>query len=115
MDIETIRNRIWLIPNGIPLKLENMTISATGTEKLIVTGWTKTIQYENISKEKIYIELNELKSFFIDLTESFIELKDIIKLNNLTIEYHMAYDDYGKNGIGLCSEINKKINWYFEK
>lgn len=73
-----------------------------------------TIHFENISKKTIAQELEDLKISFSDLSKSFNELNDLVKLNNLTIEYHIAYDDGGKAGIGLCSEIGGVINWYIE-
>ncbi len=111
---ENIRKRIWLIPDGIPLKLDNISIRTNDSGKLLVTGWTNTLNFNNISKENILQELNKLKSSFSDLSNSFPELKDIVEANDLTIEYHMAYDDYGKVGIGLCSEIEGTLNWYID-
>jgi hypothetical protein len=112
MDTKNVRERIWLIANGIPLSLGNMTIKTTDSGKLLVTGWTNTINFENISKANLLQELDDLKSSFLNLSKSFKELTDIVMINNLIIEYHMAYDDSGKAGIGLCSEINGKIYWY---
>ena len=103
-----------MIADGIPLKLDNMVIRTTDTNKLLVTGWTNTIHFQNIKRENILTELTDLKSSFSDLTKSFNELSDIIKNNRLTVEFHMAYDDSGKVGIGLCSEIDGAINWYVE-
>ena len=77
-------------------------------DKLIVTGWTSSLNLTNTSKEKILQELNELKQSYFDLSKSFPELNDIVKENKLIVEYHMAYDDYGKVVIGLCSEIEGK-------
>lgn len=115
MTTNDIRERIWLIPEGIPLKLGNMTIRTTDSNKLLIIGWTKTIYFENISKEKILRELGDLKASYSKLSESFTELRDIVENNNLIIEYHIAYDDAGKVGIGLCSEIDGKLNWYIDK
>ena len=114
METEDIRKRICLIADGVPLKLGNMTIRTTDSGKLLVTGWTGTIYFENISRKKIAQELEDIKISFSELSKSFTELYDLVKLNNLTIEYHMAYDDSGKAGIGLCSEIGGTTNWYIE-
>lgn len=114
METEYMRKRIWLIADGVPLRLENMTIRTTDSGKLFVTGWTDTIQFENISRKKIAQELDDLKISFSEFSKSFTELNDLVKLNNLTIEYHMAYDDSGKVGIALCSEIGGITNWYIE-
>jgi hypothetical protein len=112
MTADDIRQRIWLIADGIPLKLDSMTIQTTDSNKLLVTGWTNTVNFENITKEKVLSEPRNLKSSFTDLTSSFSELNDIITGNELTVEFHIAYDDSGKVGIGLCSEINGNIKWY---
>ncbi|MEP7323976.1 MAG: hypothetical protein ABI761_18755, partial [Saprospiraceae bacterium] len=94
-------------------KLDNITIR-TDSGKLLIIGWTTTFNFKNISKGAILKELEELKSSFLNLSKTFIELNDIVKSNNLTIEYHISYDDGGKAGIGICSEIEGKINWYTE-
>ena len=91
-----------------------MTIEASKTDKILVTGWTNTILFENISKDSVIGELRNLKDSFIELIDTYNELKSIIKANKLNIEYHMAYNDAGKAGIGLCSEIDGIINWYIE-
>ncbi len=111
---ETIRERIWLIAEGIPLKLDNMTIRTTDSGKLIVTGWIIAINFRNISKENVLEELDDLKTSFGTLLKEFPELNDVVRGNTLTIEYHIAYGDDGKAGIGLCSEIEGNINWYTE-
>ena len=112
MNESHIQNRIWRIADGVPLKLGNMTIQTTDSEKLLVTGWTNTVYFENIKKSSVLRELEELKASFNDLTKTYGDLKIIIEKNNLKVEFHMAYDDAGKVGIGLCSELNGNLNWY---
>lgn len=114
MNNEEIRQRIWRIADGVPLKLGKVTIRTTDTGKLLVTKWIDTLYFENISKQDILNELNELKALFAGLSGSFNELNNIVDNNDLIIEYHVAYDDAGKAGIGLCSEIEGKLNWYIE-
>ena len=75
-------------------------------------GWTQTNYFENISKDKVLEELKILKLSFLNLLKSYNDLNQIIKTLNLVIEYHMAYDDSGKGGIGLGSEIEGELNWY---
>lgn len=114
MTTKEIKERIWLIGDGIPLKLDNMTIRTTDSGKLLVTGWTSSIHFENISRNKILKELADLKTSYGELSRIYEELNDLVQSNNLTVEFHMAYDDAGKAGIGLCSEIDGKLNWYIE-
>lgn len=111
---EELKERIWKIADGVPLKLGRMTIETSKTDKILVTGWTDTIHFENISKDFVIGELRDLKDSFIELIDTYNELKSIVKTHKLTIEYHMSYDDAGKAGIGLCSEIDGIINWYIE-
>ena len=90
----------------------DMIIRTTDTDKLLVTGWTSTIHFENITRDRVLTELNQLKSSFSNLTSLFGELTDIIRENRLTVEFHMKFDDSGKAGVGICSEIDGTLNWY---
>ena len=114
MTKQDIRQRIWLLTDGIPLKLDSMTIQIVDSDKLLVTGWTNTIHFENISRENLLLELEGLKASYAELTKSFVELTDTVRNNSLKIEFHMAFDDSGKSGIGLCNEIEGAINWHIE-
>jgi hypothetical protein len=102
MTTKDIKERIWLIADGIPLKLDNMTIRTTDSDKLLVTGWTSTIHFENISRKNVLVELACLKDSYAKLSKTYNEINDIVRMNNLTIEFHIAYDDAGKVDIGLC-------------
>jgi hypothetical protein len=110
MDSENLRERFRQISDGIPLKMENLTIRID-CGKLLVTHWTQTYYMENITKVNSLIELDNLKAEFSVLMKNFGELKSLIELNDLKVEYHIAYDS-GKSGIGICSEINGENNWY---
>ena len=110
MDSEILRKKIWLIADGIPLKIENVIIRVDAG-KLLVTYWTQTYYLENVTKSNSLIELDDLKNYFSTLMLQFEELQSLIDLNNLKVEYHIAYDT-GKSGVGICSEIDGKLNWY---
>jgi hypothetical protein len=112
MNQVNIHDRIWRIADGLPLKLGSMTIQTTDSDKLLVTGWIHTRHFENINKSSVQRELEELKEAFTDLTKTYCDLNTIIKKNNLAVEFHLAYDDAGKVGIGLCSELNGELKWY---
>ena len=112
MDTTQLTERIWRLADGIPLRFDNCTIRINDNGTLLVTGWTDTIYFENITKDKVIQELNELKDNFKKLSELVPDLLTLIDSNNLTIEFHMQFDDNGKAGIGLCSEISGQINWY---
>lgn len=112
MDTTQLIERIWKIADGIPLRLDNCTIRINDNGSLLVTGWTDTIYFENITKEKVIQELNDLKDNFKKLSDAFPDLTTIINSNSLNIEFHMQFDDNGKAGVGLCSEVGGQLNWY---
>jgi len=82
--------------------------------KLLVTGWTPTLHFENLDKQKMLQELNDLKTNFQLLSDSYQEIETMKNSNNLEAEYHLAYDDGGKASIGLCSEIGGVVYWYIK-
>jgi hypothetical protein len=102
MDKTDLTERIWRIADGIPLRLDNCTIKINDNGRLLVIGWTDTIYFENVTKDKVIQELNELKGNLKKLADSVPDLVTIIKINDLTIEFHMQFDDNGKASIGLC-------------
>lgn len=112
METSQLKERIWKIADGIPLRLDNCTIRINDNGSLLVTGWTDTIYFENITKDKVIQELNDLKDNFKKFSDAFPDLTKIINSNNLNIEFHMQFDDNGKAGVGLCSEIGGQLNWY---
>lgn len=112
MPTNFISERIDLIAEGFPFQLDNLSIKAD-SGKLLVTGWTNTIEFKDLSKKEILEELALLKMTFSELSNSYPELNRLAS-SNLTIEYHMAYSDYSKAGIGLCSEIEGRLDWYID-
>jgi NAD-dependent SIR2 family protein deacetylase len=112
MNDNQLQERIWRIADGVPLKMGNMTIQTSKSDKLLVTGWTNTVHFENINKSSVLKELEELKLSFTNLTQNYDDLNTIIDMNHLTVEFHMTFDDSGKVGIGLCSELKGELNWY---
>lgn len=108
---KNLKEKIWRIPDGIPLQLGDTTIRIDHG-KFLVTGWVPTINFDNVDRHRVLNELKDLKADFQQLTDLFPELEDIKNRNNLEVEYHMAYDDQGKVAIGLCSEMNGGVQWY---
>ncbi|WP_375238804.1 hypothetical protein [Aurantibacter sp.] len=112
MNKKQLKGKIYKLADGVPLKLDRMTINLLDSNKLLVTSWINTIDFKSITKDLVNKELIELKALFSELMSSFNEFDIILTSNNLSIEYHIAFDDSGKAGIGLCSELDGKINWY---
>lgn len=112
MEKNVIEQKTWLIAEGLPFKFDNITIRTTDGGKLLVTWWTPTVFFENISQENIESELVQLKKNFIALAEEYRAIE--LLRNELEVEYHISYDS-GKAGVGICSEINNEVIWYIEK
>jgi len=111
MDKSGLEDKIWRIADGIPLKLGNMNIRMTDTGTLLVTWWTDTIYFENITKEYALKELRKLREMFLELQEEYNALNTIVEVNSLKIEYHVSYDT-GKGSVGICSDIDDVVHWY---
>ena len=112
MSVDYIRERIRLIGEGLPFTFNDLTIRVDNSGKLLVIGWSKITSFENLSKNIVLKELEDLKIKYFKLADSFEELNDIISINSLKIEYHISFDDAGKCGIELCSEIDGNLYWY---
>lgn len=113
MQPDNLREKIWRIADGIPLNLDNVTIRIDKAGKLLVTKWANNFYLENITRQIAFQELQEVKSFYLDLCKSFREIKEIVTNNDLKVEYHVAYDT-GKSGVGICSEIDGIIDYYIK-
>ncbi len=113
MTRKDIIERIRLVTDGVPLKLDNLTIRTTSSGKLLITGWTNTINFENITKSKILQELDNLKKSYSELAKSFEELNDIVKNNGLTmLKENKRLPTHATSNLGIW--LNGKISLYLE-
>ncbi len=104
-----LRNVKQLLQDNHDLKVGDLTLSLKENKKLIVTGWSNFIHFENLTKKQSLIELHQIKNLFGQMLNS---SKDFAEFSeNKTIKYVLNYDDAGKCGIEVCSEENGEISW----
>jgi hypothetical protein len=106
-----LKNAMLLLADLNTYIVGDITLSSKNKNHIGVTGWTNSIALENITKQKALIDLSETKVLFNKMVKSSNDFADFIK--NRQIEYCISYD-YGMGSIGLCSEINGKLNWLTE-
>ena len=100
---------IEIIEQGEPFRVGNLLISITDKNSLTVTGWTEYIHMENLTKNFVLKELTAIKQAFEDLFLLSSEWKQFVA--DKTVEYNLAFDDYGKAGIYICKEKAGKVSW----
>jgi hypothetical protein len=73
-----------------------------------VTGWTHSYYLENVSKENALKDLALVKEKFKELIKKSIELSAFVE--DKKVEYYLSFDT-GKASIGVCKEVDDKIQW----
>ena len=106
----TLKNVNRLLQNNRSLKVGELTLSSNDNTELNVIGWTNFIHFENLTKRQSSIELNEIKDMFRLMLNSSRELADFTE--NKAITYFLNFNDAGKCGIEICSEVNGQIFWH---
>ncbi len=111
-----MENRIKIaldfLKDGQSFTVENLRLRMSDSKLLTVTGWSRYINFLNLTKANSLIELAEIKNIFSDLIASSDDLKRFIIGKSL--EYVLCYDDGGKVSIEICSEIDEVVNWKIE-
>ncbi len=104
-----IKNAIVLLKDGHPYKVGDMTFQCQNSNHFSVTGWSLKTDIKNITKSNALHELKEIKEIFKRMVLDSQQLFDFLK--GREVEYLLCFDDFGKAGIDICSEINGLIEW----
>ena len=107
--LDRIKSSLILLTEGNSFKVGDLTFGCKNKKIFSVTGWATTNNLETLTKHKALTELNEIKFLFARMVNASLELSEFIK--DKQIDYYLGYDDNGKCGIGICSEIDRQINW----
>lgn len=107
-----IKAVIKFLKNNQSLLVGDLRLGVSATGDVQVTGWSHYTGIRNLSKAVCLEELIEVKQKFSDMLMSSEDLRRFI--NDKVIEYCLYFDDYGKTSIGICSEKNNHIKWYFD-
>lgn len=106
-----INNAILLLKEGHPYEIGNLHLGMIDTNTLYVTGYTAYSNLDFLSKQRALNELSQIKEVFSNLVDMYSPFRDFI--HNKYIEYNLAYN-YGKGGVGICSEKDGKLIWWME-
>jgi hypothetical protein len=107
-----IKNAVILLSNGHSFKVGDFRFDCIGKTRFSVTGWTTKNSLKDLTKQSALVELEEVKTLFLKMTDSSTELYDFIKERE--IDYHLDFDDYGKGSIAICGEVNGHIKWQLD-
>ncbi len=103
-----IKDAIVLLADGRPINVGDLTFGSRNKNHLSVTGWTRTNDFETITKVSALKELNEIKDLFKRMRSASKVLSDFI--DNKEIEFHLGYD-YRMGAIGICTAVNGELKW----
>jgi len=112
MDKDRIIAAIEFLKDGQTFKLGDLTLGRTSGGDILVTGWTDYLDLQNLTKRAALTELKETKELFNKLILFSSDLKEFT--TDKRIEYHLAYEDSGKAGIGVCYEVGGQLTWIIE-
>jgi len=105
-----LKNIEQLLRDDQSLKVGDLTLNLSGHNLVRVTGWSRLIQFENITRSVALIEMTEIKALFQLMRSTSKELDKFVE--NKAITYFLQFDDAGKCGILVCTEENGELQWY---
>lgn len=104
-----IKNAIILLEEGHPYKVGELILHCQNSNQISITGWSQKTNIKYLTIENAQNELKEIKEVFTRMSLDSVQLFDFLKGREL--EYYLCFDDYGKAGIEICSEINGITEW----
>lgn len=104
-----IKSGIEFLKAGLPFKVGDLYWGIDKDSYFNVTGVSKYIHFENITKGIALAELSDIKSVFFRMVDTSTELNQFIK--DRKIKFNLDYD-YGMGDIRICSEIDGVVNWH---
>ena len=107
-----IKIALEFLKDGQSFTVGNLRLDMDGSNLLIVTGWSRYLNFSNLTKDNSWSELMDIKAVFGDMVKSFKDLEQFI--TGKSIEYILCYDDEGKASIEICSEKNGIVKYEIE-
>jgi hypothetical protein len=111
MKTERINIAIEKLKDGHSFTLDDLRLEIQANS-IIVIGWSKYSNLENLTKHHALKELREIKKSYTRLLEVSSELRNF--LVDKIPEYNLYFDDYGKASIIICSMKNEIVKWEME-
>lgn len=106
---ERIKTALEFLKHGQSFSVGEVKLTAEENGVLEVIGWSRYINFANITKSECLKELDEIKALFYRMLDISPELMDFILTKSIKITLY--FNDSGKGSIELCSEIEKNITW----
>ena len=107
---DRIRTAIEFLKDGLPFSVGKLGFTLNKSGDLEVSGWSRYLEFKNLSHAKCLEELNGVKEEFNEMLNVSDELREFIK--GRQIEYILNYDDSGKASITICSETEEIVKWH---
>lgn len=107
-----IKIALEFLKDGQPFNVGDLRLSIGDKNTLVVSGWSRYLNFSNLTKNSSLKELAEIKSIFSNIVYASDDLKKFIE--NKSIEYLLCYDDGGKASIDICSEKDGILKWQLE-
>ena len=102
-----------LVKDGKAISIDNLLLSEDKDDPnmLVVTGWTKAISIERITKKSSLAELNQIKQYYKEMLAVCPDLLEIS--GKKQIKFILGFD-YGMGAILICSETKGNIFWHLD-
>lgn len=100
---------IELLKENKSFKINDILLNIDDSNNLIVNGWSKYFDLNNLNTKVIEMELQNLKLSFNYLLEECKELREFIRKREIV--YILNYDSYGKGSFEICKESKDKLIW----
>ena len=104
-----IKSALAFLQDGGSFSVGDLRLIAVDAKTICVSGWSRWLNYENITKDVALEELYDIKVTFGKMLLISHELSDFAR--DKTINYELSYSDSGKCSIGICSEIDGVLSW----
>src|ERR1700724_2863566 len=96
-----VETAIEFMKEGRSFPIGNLRFGINDTGNIEVAGWSNYLEFSNLTKDRSTEELNNTKSLFFRIVNTFPKLKEFIKGKD--IEYRLYFNDAGKTSITICS------------
>ena len=106
---ERIKTALEFLKEGQSFSVGELKLGAEEYGIFEVIGWSRNINFANITKNQCVRELEDIKVLFYRMLDISPEL--IQFTSNKSIKITLCFNDSGKGSIELCSEIEKTIIW----
>jgi hypothetical protein len=107
-DEQRLLDAVSVLKAGGTIRLGDVRLGVGEAGGLTVTGWTRFLNLENVTKSSALSELIEIKAIFESMRAMCSELAAFADPKKVT--YFLGFD-YGNGAIGICKEVDGAVIW----